>query len=236
MDIVTVLRFHQMDWRGDRTDLGGDVFVLSKGHAVPAWYAALILGGDLPPEEASTLRTMDSRLQGHPDRTRLDLVDVSTGALGQGLSIAIGRAEARRLRGEDSRVYCLVGDGELQEGQIWEALTYSAARSLGNLVLVVDHNKSQNDGKVEDVMPIGALPEKFRAFGWHVQEVDGHSHLAIVDAFATATAHTARPSVIIAHTRKGYLGRDRVLLKGSHSGTLGEEEYIEAIEYLGATA
>lgn len=233
IDVLTVLKFDAMQWRSDRSDARGDIFVLSKGHAVPAWYATLIMSGELPPEEATTLRRIDSRLQGHPDRTRLDLVDVSTGALGQGLSVAIGRAEARRLRGLNSRVFCLAGDGELQEGQVWEAFMYAGARRLDNLVLVIDHNKSQNDGKLDEVMPLGALPEKLRAFGWNVQEIDGHSHLAILDALTSAAAHATQPSVVVAHTHKGYLGRGRVLLKGSHSGTLGQEEYGEAVEYLG---
>jgi len=227
VDLVSVLKFDQMDASGK------DVFVLSKGHAAPTWYAALMVAGEIDPAEIGTLRRIDSRLQGHPDRTRLDLVAVSTGALGQGLSVALGRAQARRLRGEDSFVYCLVGDGELQEGQMWEALMYAGARGLANVVLIVDYNRSQNDGTLEEIMPLHPLPEKLRSFHWHVQEVNGHSHLAIRDAVANARENWMQPSVIIAHTRKGYLGPGQILLNGSHSGALTPEVYEDAISYLG---
>ncbi|GAB3950527.1 transketolase [Micromonospora vulcania] len=228
-DLISVLKFDQMDASGR------DVFVLSKGHAAPAWYAALMVAGELDPEEIGTLRRIDSRLQGHPDRKRLDLVSVSTGALGQGLSVAIGRAQARRMRNDDSSVYCLVGDGELQEGQMWEAITYAGARGLANVVLLVDYNRSQNDGTLEEIVPLHPLPEKFRSFHWHVQEVNGHSQLAIRDAINNARENWMQPSVIIAHTRKGYLGPGEVLLNGSHSGVLTPEVYEDAVGYLERT-
>ena len=213
--------------------LGKDVFVLSKGHAAPTWYAALMVAGELDPAEIGTLRRMDSHSRA--PRTRpLDLVAVSTGALGQGLSVALGRAQARRLRGADSFVYCLVGDGELQEGQMWEALMYAGARGLANVVLIVDYNRSQNDGTLEEIMPLHPLPEKLRSFHWRVQEIkNGHSHLAIRDAVANARENWMQPSVIIAHTRKGYLGPGQILLNGSHSGALTPEVYEDAISYLG---
>lgn len=226
VDLATVLKFDQMD------SAGGDVFVLSKGHAAPTWYAALMVAGELDPGEINTLRRIDSRLQGHPDRTRLDLVAVSTGALGQGLSVAIGRAQARRLRKEQSVAYCLVGDGELQEGQMWEAIMYAGARQLGNVVLLVDYNRSQNDGSLDEILPLHPLPDKFRAFHWHVQEVNGHSHLAIRDAVVNARVNQRQPSVIVAHTQKGYLTPGEILLNGSHSGSLTTEVYEDAIARL----
>jgi transketolase len=232
VDIISVLRFDQMNWSATRPRSESDVFILSKGHAAPAWYASLMVGGDLGPEEVGTLRQLDSRLQGHPDRTRLDLVDLSTGALGQGLSVAVGRAQAKRLRGRGDFVYCLAGDGELQEGQIWEAVTVAGARRLANVVLVVDHNGSQNDGLLSEIMPLAGLAERFRAFEWHVQDVNGHSHLSLMDALANARDNQAQPSVVIARTRKGHLGPGRIALNGSHSATLTTEEYESAMRYL----
>lgn len=227
-DIISVLKFDQMDWSADRST--GDVFVLSKGHAAPAWYAALIIDGDLPPEEVGTLRALDSRLQGHPDRTRLGLVDVSTGALGQGLSVAVGRALARRLHGRDSTVYCLLGDGECQEGQVWEAFLYAGAHRVSGLVAVIDHNRSQSDGAVDDILPLRPLSDKLRAFGWHVAQVDGHDHGELRDALREREPD--RPSAIIAHTRKGRLGPGRVLCGGSHSDLPSAAEYAAAVDYL----
>lgn len=232
IDLISVLKFDQMNWRGSRPRQDSDVFVLSKGHAVPAWYAALIVAGELDEKEAGTLRRIDSRLQGHPDRRYLELVDVSTGALGQGLSIALGRAEAKRLKRQDSYVYCLVGDGELQEGQVWEAMMYAGVRRLPNVVVLVDHNQSQNDGRLDEVMPVRSLAHRMQSFRWHVQEIDGHSHAAILDAVLNAKADGGRPSAIVAHTRKGHLGGDRSVLNGAHGGTLGPEEYAQATEFL----
>jgi transketolase len=233
VDIISVLKFDQMR-SSDRDDR--DVFVLSKGHAAPAWYAALIVGGDLPASEAATLRAIDSRLQGHPDRTRLDLVDVSSGALGQGLSMALGRARGKRLKDQDSVVYCLLGDGECQEGQVWEALMYAGVHRVSNLVAIIDHNKSQSDGALDDVLPLRPLPDKLAAFGWQVQEVDGHRHGDLREAVRAARWDTTRPSVIIAHTRKGWLGRGQILLDGSHSAVPSAADYAQAVAFLEAEA
>jgi transketolase len=229
-DIISVLRFDQMHWPASRSER--DVFVLSKGHAAPAWYAALIVGGDLPPGEVATLRALDSRLQGHPDRTRLDLVDVSSGALGQGLSMALGRARGKRLKGQDSVVYCLLGDGECQEGQVWEALMYGGAHRVGNLVAIIDHNNSQSDGDLDGVLPLHPLPAKLSAFGWHVQEVNGHAHGELRQAVRAARQERIRPSVIIARTRKGWLGGGQILLDGSHSAVPSAAEYARAAAFL----
>lgn len=233
-DILTALRFEQMTWDDDAHRR--EVFVLSKGHAVPAWYAALIVGGDLDPALATQLRTLDSPLQGHPDRTRCTWVDASTGALGQGLSIALGRAQGKRLRGSDQHVYCVIGDGECQEGQIWEAAMFAGAKRVPNLILVVDHNRMQSDGAVRDTVDIGPLGDKFWSFGWHVQEIDGHSHRSIRAAFTAAKTDCTGPSVIIAHTNKGYLGPGRTVLNGAHGGTLTDNELFDALAYLRVAA
>lgn len=234
VDIISVLKFDQMRCPAGSLPADRDVFVLSKGHAAPAWYAALIVGGDLPASEAGTLRAIDSRLQGHPDRTRLDLVDVSTGALGQGLSMALGRARGKRLKGQDSAVYCLLGDGECQEGQVWEALMHAGAHRVSNLVAIIDHNNSQSDGELDGILPLQPLPDKLAAFGWQVQEVDGHSHGDLREAVRAARWDTTRPSVIIAHTRKGWLGGGRTLLGGSHSAVPSAAEYAQAVAFLEA--
>ncbi len=185
-DIISVLKFDQMDWSADRSV--GDVFVLSKGHAAPAWYAALVSDGDLP------------------------------------------RALARRLHGRDSTVYCLLGDGECQEGQVWEAFLYAGAHRVSGLVAIIDHNGSQSDGAVDDIVPLCPLPDKMRAFGWHVDEVDGHDHGELRDALRRHEPD--RPSAIIAHTRKGRLGPGRVLLDGSHSDLPSAAEYAAAVVFL----
>jgi transketolase len=234
VDIISVLKFDQMRGPAGSPPADRDVFVLSKGHAAPAWYAALIVGGDLPASDAGTLRAIDSRLQGHPDRTRLDLVDVSTGALGQGLSMALGRARGKRLKGQDGVVYCMLGDGECQEGQVWEALLYGGVHRVANLVTIIDHNNSQSDGDLDRVLPLRGLPEKLGAFGWHVQEVNGHSHRDLRAAVRAARWDTGRPSVIIAHTRKGWLGGGRTLLDGSHSAVPSAAEYAQAVAFLRA--
>ncbi len=233
VDIISVLKFDQMNWTADRARSDSDVFVLSKGHAAPAWYAALIVGGDLPAAEVATLRAIDSRLQGHPDRTRLDLVDVSSGALGQGLSMALGRAQGKRLKAQRSVVYCLLGDGECQEGQVWEAFLYGGAHRVSNLVAIIDHNNSQSDGPLDDTLPLDPLRDKLAAFGWHVQEAGGHSHRELREALRTARRDTTRPSVIIAHTRKGWLGHGQLLLDGSHSGIPSAAEYAQTVAFLG---
>ena len=234
VDIISVLKFDLLRGQAGAPSSDRDVFVLSKGHAAPAWYAALIVAGDLPASEVGTLRAIDSRLQGHPDRTRLDLVDVSSGALGQGLSMALGRARGKRLKAQDSVVYCLLGDGECQEGQVWEALLHAGAHQVSNLVAIIDHNNSQSDGELDGILPLQPLPDKLTAFGWQVQEVNGHSHRELRDALRAARWDTTQPSVIIAHTRKGWLGAGRTLSGGSHSAVPSAAEYAEAAAFLRA--
>jgi transketolase len=180
-----------------------DRFILSKGHAAPALYAVLAECGYFPVAELLTLRQMDSRLQGHPDRTLTPGVEMSAGALGQGLSFAIGIALAGRLDAKDYRVYALLGDGECDAGQVWEAAMSAAHFKVDNLVAMVDKNKLQLDGWTSDVMNLDPLPTKWRAFGWKVIEVDGHVIPQLLQALAEAKEVKGQPTVIIAHTIKG---------------------------------
>ncbi len=180
-----------------------DRFILSKGHAVPLLYAVLAECGYLPVEELSTLRELDSCLQGHCDRTVTPGVEMSAGTLGQGLSNAVGVALAGRLNLKDYRVYVLLGDGECDEGQVWEAAMAAAHFKLDNLTAVVDNNGQQIDGWNRDVMNLDPFNKKWQAFGWHVTEVDGHDLTQLIDAFNQAKLIKGQPTVIIAHTIKG---------------------------------
>jgi transketolase len=181
-----------------------DRFVLSKGHAAPVLYAALAETGYLPREELLTLRKLGSRLQGHPDMRKLPGVEVSTGSLGQGLALANGMALALRLDKNDTpTVFCLLGDGELQEGSVWEAAMAAAHYALSNVVAIVDLNGLQIDGATCEVMDLGNVPEKFAAFGWTVITCDGHSVADLADALTHAKEDTGGPVVVVARTMKG---------------------------------
>lgn len=181
-----------------------DRFILAKGHAAPALYAALAEAGFFPKDELKTLRKLGSRLQGHPDSKLLPGVEVSTGSLGQGLSVAAGLAAGLRLKGGDQKVYTVLGDGECEEGQVWEAANFAAAEALGNLVAIVDSNGLQIDGQLCDVCSAGELDEKFAAFGWEVHHVDGHDIDALIALFASLPCNsTGKPQAIIAKTVKG---------------------------------
>ena len=183
---------------------GRDRFILAKGHAAPALYAALAQAGYIPREELATLRKLGSRLQGHPDSNQVPGVEVSTGSLGQGLSIAAGAAAGLRLDGAPQTVFALLGDGECQEGQVWEAAMFAAHRGLDNLVAIVDRNGLQIDGRTCDVCDPGDLGAKFAAFGWDVDEVDGHDLDALVAVLGAAKAgRDGRPHAVIARTVKG---------------------------------
>ncbi len=183
--------------------LDRDRFFFSAGHKAPLWYAVLGYCGYFPPEETATLRKFGSRFQGHPDAEKLPGIELSCGSLGQGLSVAVGDALNSRLEGRDYRVYCLMGDGEQQEGQIWEAVMAASHYGLGNLTGIVDKNRLQIDGAVSDVMNIDPLEEKYRAFGWNVITCNGHSVEALLAAYHEAETVTDKPSVIIAETVKG---------------------------------
>ena len=180
-----------------------DRFVLSKGHAAPVLYAALAERGFFPVEELLNLRKLGSRLQGHPDMRKVPGVEMSTGSLGQGLSAANGMALAARLDRRDYRVYVLLGDGEIQEGQIWEASMAAAHYKLDNVTAFLDHNGYQIDGPVREVMSPEPVAAKWRAFGWHVIEIDGHNLSEILSALAEAKTVRGRPTMIVAETVKG---------------------------------
>lgn len=181
-----------------------DRFILSKGHAAPALYAALAHAGYLPREELKTLRKMGSRLQGHPDMHLLEGVEASTGSLGQGLSIACGMALGLRMDGIASTTFVLLGDGECQEGQVWEAAMYAAHMGLDNIVAIVDHNGLQIDGHVTEVCNPESIGDKFAAFGWDVVQVDGHDMASLVTTLTEAKqTRQGRPKLVVAETIKG---------------------------------
>lgn len=203
-DIITALYFYKLrhdpkkpHWE-DR-----DRFVMSKGHAAPILYAALAEAGYFPVVYLKTLRQVGSSLQGHVDMLSLPGIEMSTGSLGQGLSAANGMALAGRLDKKDYRVYCLLGDGECQEGQIWEAAMTSAHKKLDNLTAIIDYNKYQIDGRVEDIKNLAPFHKKWEAFGWNVLSCDGHNFEEILSAFEKAEKHKGQPTIIIADTIKG---------------------------------
>jgi transketolase len=203
-DIVAALYFRVLRHNpGDPQWKDRDRFVLSKGHAAPVLHAALAESGYFPRELLRGLRCCDSPLQGHPEMHLLPGVEASTGSLGQGLSIANGMALAGRLDGRDYRVYVLLGDGEVDEGQIWEAAMAGAHYDLDHVTAILDRNRQQIDGWTKDVMSLEPLADKWGAFGWYVLETDGHDMEAILEALATARGVKGQPSIIIAHTTKG---------------------------------
>ena len=203
-DIVTALYFYKMKFDPQRPDWGGrDNFILSKGHAAPVLYTALAHAGFIEHAELCTLRKLGSRLQGHPDSKCMPGVEISTGSLGQGLSVANGLALAHKLDKSSNRVYALLGDGELQEGQIWEAAMTAAHYKLDNLCALVDNNGLQIDGPVEKVMGVEPITDKWRAFGWEVIDIDGHDMPAITAALDKAETVKGRPTMIVCRTVKG---------------------------------
>ncbi len=204
VEIVTALFFHVLRLRPEEPEWPErDRFILSKGHAAPLLYAALAERGFFPREELLTLRKLGSRLQGHPVRNKAPGVEASTGSLGQGLSVGLGIALAGRLDRRDYRVYVLLGDGESEEGQVWEAAMAAAHYRAGNLTAILDFNGLQIDGRIQEVMSPLPLPEKWEAFGWAVREVDGHDFRELLEAFEWAKGVHDRPSMIIARTVKG---------------------------------
>lgn len=203
-DIVTALYFSKMRYRPDEPKWKErDRFILSKGHAAPLLYAVLAMTGFFDISMLKTLRKLGSPLQGHPCSRVLPGVEISTGSLGQGLSISNGIAIGLKIDNLSSRVYCLLGDGEIQEGQVWEAAMTAAHYRLDNLCAIVDHNGLQIDGPVAKVKAIEPVASKWRAFGWHVIEIDGHNMEEILNAFDGAGKVKEKPTMIIAHTVKG---------------------------------
>lgn len=202
-EIIACLYFEIMRYDSKNPDWSQrDRFHLSKGHCCPALYAALALCGYFPLEELMKLRKLGSLLQGHPDK-RTPGIEVASGSLGQGLSVALGMALACRIDKNDSRVYCLMGDGEIQEGNIWEAAMAAAHYKVDNLCGIVDYNRFQIDGRTEEIMSIEPLVNKWESFGWHVIQSDGHNVEELLEAFAKTKTVKSKPSVIIAHTVKG---------------------------------
>ena len=226
-DIIAYLYFKEMNIRPEEPKWEErDRFVLSKGHIAPALYAALANRGYFPVEELKTLRKIGSRLQGHPDMKHIPGVDMSTGSLGQGISAACGMAKAGKLMGKNYRVYAVLGDGEIQEGQVWEAAMFAGHNKLDNLCVVVDNNGLQIDGDVADVCSPYPIDEKFQAFGFHVINIDGHNFDEIEAAFAEARTIKGKPTAIIAKTVKGK-GVSFMENKASWHGTAPNDEQYE---------
>lgn len=203
-DVLTYLYFKEMNIDPkDPKNPNRDRFVLSKGHTAPALYSVLAQRGYFPVEDLKTLRKADSYLQGHPDMKKIPGVDMSTGSLGQGISAAVGMALSAKLSGDSYRVYAALGDGEIEEGQVWEAAMFAAAKHLDNLVAVVDNNNLQIDGPIDQVNSPYPIPEKFAAFGWHVININGHDFDSIEAAFIEAKTIKGKPVAIISKSIKG---------------------------------
>ncbi|HIU25597.1 MAG TPA: transketolase [Candidatus Copromorpha excrementigallinarum] len=233
-DIVTALYFEEMNVDPeDPQKEDRDKFILSKGHAGPVQYSALALRGYFPEEELLTLRKLGSRLQGHPDMRKVPGIEMSTGSLGQGFSAAGGMAMANRLDKNPGRIYVLLGDGEIQEGIVWEAAMSAAHYKLDNMVGILDYNGLQIDGKNQEVMTVAPVADKFRAFGWNVLEIDGHDFDQILEAFKKARECKGRPTMIIAHTVKGKGVSFMENQAGWHGKAPDDQQTRQALEELG---
>lgn len=233
-DILATLYFGELNIDPKNPKMADrDKFVLSKGHAVPALYAALGERGFYEVNEMMTLRQVGSKFQGHPNMSKVPGIEMSTGSLGQGFSAAVGMAIAGKIDKNPGRVYVLTGDGELQEGIVWEAAMQAAHRKLDNLVAIVDLNGLQIDGKVSDVKCVCPVDEKFRSFGWNVISVDGHNFEELTTAFKEAKSSKGVPTAIIAHTHKGKGVSFMEDNAGWHGKAPSDEELAAAIEELG---
>ena len=232
-DLLALLYFEVMNIDPKHPkDENRDRLVLSKGHCAPALYGALAERGYFPVEDIKTLRQIDSYLQGHPDMKGVPGVDMSTGSLGQGISAANGMAIAGKMDNKDYHVYAILGDGELEEGQVWEAAMFAAQYKLDNLTAFVDFNGLQIDGKITDVMSPCPIDEKFRAFGWDVQVVDGHDPDALREAVSAAAKVCGKPSVIIMKTTKGKGVSFMENEVSWHGSAPNEEQYKQAMAEL----
>ncbi|MFZ5799985.1 MAG: transketolase [Candidatus Omnitrophota bacterium] len=209
-----------------------DRFHMSKGHCCPLWYAVLAKSGYFPVEKLWTLRTLGSILQGHPDR-RTPGVDVASGSLGQGLSVSVGMALAGKLDKRDYRVYCLLGDGEIQEGNVWEAAMSSAHYKCDNLCAILDYNGYQIDGRTSEVMNLEPLADKWKAFGWQTIEINGHNMEEILSAYREAKTIKGKPTIIIAHTIKGKGVSFMENVADFHGRSPTKEEELKALKELG---
>ena len=230
MDVVAALYFKTMRVFDDPKDPRRDRLVFSKGHAVLAQYAAFVELGYVEREALKHVKTLDGTLQGHPDMDHTPGIEAVTGSLGQGLSVCLGMAFGLRVDASDSRVYCVLGDGELAEGQIWEAAMAAAAYKMDNLCAIVDVNGVQATDTVEKVLPNPNLKEKWASFGWHVIEIDGHDMAQILAAFEEAKATKGQPTVVLAKTVKG---KGFAFAEGKaayHNAAMNAEEYAQAKE------
>lgn len=232
-DILTVLYFNQMNIDETKPqDKSRDRLVLSKGHCAPALYSTLAERGFFEKEQLKTLRNINGNLQGHPDMNKIPGVDMTTGSLGQGLSVANGMAMASKMGGEGIRVYCICGDGEIEEGQIWEAAMSSSHYKLDNLCLIVDNNNLQIDGNVDKVMNIYPIDEKLKSFGFEVVTVDGHNIQELINAFSYAKKVKGKPTAIIVNTIKGKGVSFMENQAGWHGKAPNDEEYAVAMKEL----
>lgn len=232
-DILTVLYFNQMNIdEKEPKNPARDRFVLSKGHCSPALYATLAERGFFPKEELTMFRKTEGTLQGHPDMNKVPGVDMTTGSLGQGLSVSNGMALTSKLNHDGYRVYCLLGDGEIEEGQIWEAAMTASKYQLDNLCAILDYNHLQIDGTIEEVKGLDNIEGKFKSFGFHTIVVDGHNIAGLIDSFETAKLTKGKPTIIIAKTTKGK-GVSFMESKAEwHGKAPSEQEYEKAIREL----
>ncbi|MBZ5499429.1 MAG: transketolase [Acidobacteriia bacterium] len=233
-DIVTALYFAKM--RHDPADPAWpdrDRFLLSKGHSALAQYAALAECGYFPKHELKKVKTLGAMLQGHPDRLKTPGIEANTGSLGQGISIACGMAAGLRIDGRESRVYCILGDGEAAEGQVWEASHTAAFYKLDNLVAILDNNRLMATGPIARRYDTSPYPEKWRAFGWHVLETDGHNIAAILEALDAVNEIQGKPKMVIAHTIKGKGISFAENRPEFHNGILNAEQFAQACRELG---
>ena len=232
-DIMTVLYFNEMNINPENPNWEDrDRLVLSKGHCAPALYSCLANRGYFDVEELKTFRNINSRLQGHPDKNKVPGVDMTTGSLGQGLSAANGMAIAGKIDNKNYRVYCILGDGEIEEGQVWEAAMAANKYKLDNLCVIIDNNNLQIDGTIEEVMSSYPIDEKFRSFGFEIIKIDGHNIDEILKAFEVARNIKGKPTCIIAKTIKGKGISFMENQVGWHGKAPNEEQYKQAMEEL----
>jgi len=232
-DIITYLYFEEMNINPeDSKNEDRDRFVLSKGHVAPALYSVLAHRGYFPVEDLKTLRKLGSYLQGHPDMKHINGVDMSAGSLGQGVSVAVGMALSAKMSNKDYRVYTMLGDGEIQEGQVWEAAMFAGFRKLDNLVVIVDNNNLQIDGAIDDVCSPYPIDEKFKAFNFNVINIDAHDFDSIRDAFNKARETKGMPTAIIAKSIKGKGVSFMENLAKWHGSAPNDDEYKTAMEEL----
>lgn len=233
-DIITTLFFNEMNIDPKNPKMEDrDRFVLSKGHAAPALYSALARRGFFDPKELNTLRKIGSNLQGHPNMNDLPGIDMSTGSLGQGISAAVGMALAGKLDNKNYRVYSLLGDGELEEGQVWEAAMSGAHYNLDNLTIFIDFNGLQIDGDITEVMNPSPIDKKFEAFGWNVLVIDGHNYDEILDAIEKAKNHKGQPTAIVCKTVKGKGVSFMENEAGWHGNAPSKEQCEQALKEIG---